>query len=100
MRLINAGALHNVFERYRNSPHTRMRDAGAQGMQMVINACIEFLDNAETIDAVEVVRCKDCKRRGTENCAMTFNTEDNGYYLTDWTSDDGFCSWGKRKEDE
>lgn len=57
------------------------------------------LEDAPTIDAVEVVRCKDCKSRGTENCAMTFNTEDNGYYLTDWTSDDGFCSWGKRKEE-
>lgn len=55
MRLIDVDALHNVFERYRNAPHVRMRNGVSEGMRMVINSCIEFLDNAKTIDAVEVV---------------------------------------------
>lgn len=91
-RLIDADVLQKKFEGLRE------KDIHATGRN-AYDLCAMLTEDAPTIDAVEVVRCKDCKRRGTENCAMTFNTEDNGYYLTDWTSDDGFCSWGERKEE-
>lgn len=49
----------------------------------------------------ELVRCKDCKRRGTSyECPfrhLTF-TEDEGYHYVDVTTDDGYCSVGERKE--
>lgn len=45
---------------------------------------------APTVDAVEVVRCKDCKRNGTELCPMLF-TE---------MKDNDFCSYGERREDD
>lgn len=44
------------------------------------------IENAPTIDAVEVVRCKDCKYFKYGKCA------DNGY---EWNQDD-FCSYGKK----
>lgn len=47
-------------------------------------------------ERVEVVRCKDCKHFGTEDCSMFF---DNDYYLLNWARDNDFCSWGKRKEE-
>lgn len=59
------------------------------------------------IDAVEVVRCKDCKLRGDYNCPMYWEElveiEDDGYRDIDWyehdnTEDDGFCDRGERKE--
>ena len=54
------------------------------------------LDDAETIDAVPVVRCKDCKR-----C----KSDDLGNLICDWTiykmgtSENNYCSCGKRKDD-
>lgn len=46
----------------------------------------EDIDNAPTVDAVEVVRCKDCRKFKTYACRMVAS----GY--------DDFCSYGERKE--
>lgn len=58
--------------------------------------------SAPTIDAVPVVRCKDCKNRGTSYACpyrrLVF-TEAEGYHYEDVTLDDSFCSFGERKED-
>lgn len=47
---------------------------------------------APTVDAVPVVRCKDCKNA---------REKENGYYACDWsaflTRGDWFCSHGERK---
>ena len=58
-----------------------------------------------TIDAVPVVRCRECKHRYTENCPMYFHDfywlEGYGEYVdddTDHTEDDYFCPKGERKE--
>ena len=60
---------------------------------------------AKTIDAVPVVRCRECKHRYTENCPMYFHDSywHEGYeeYVddyTDHTEDDYFCPKGERKE--
>ena len=54
-----------------------------------------ILQEAPTVDAVEVVRCKDCIRRyDTEECPMCFLSE--GQYH-EFTRDDGFCDRGERK---
>lgn len=47
-----------------------------------------------TVDAVPVVRCKDCKKRGTGECPME---QDYPWISTD--SDD-FCSYGERGEND
>ena len=58
-----------------------------------------------TIDAIPVVRCRECKHRYTENCPMYFHDfywlEGYGEYVdddTDHTEDDYFCQEGERKE--
>ena len=43
-----------------------------------------------TIDAVPVVRCKDCYKRDTSWCLM--------YYARLGTEDNDFCSYGERKD--
>ena len=54
------------------------------------------LESAPSVDAVEVVRCKDCIRRyDTDECPMCFLIE--GWYC-EFTQDDGFCDRGERKE--
>ena len=56
----------------------------------------EWLNNAPTIDAVPVVRCKYCIRRyDTDECPMCFLIE--GKYC-DYTNENGFCDRGERKE--
>lgn len=57
----------------------------------------EAIANAPTIDAVPVVRCKDCKHR-----YVTGST--THYYVCDFMdaeyNDNGYCHHGERKDDE
>ena len=51
---------------------------------------------AEAVDAVPVVRCKECKHRGdSDNCPLRHlaYTTDEGYFFADYTLDDSFCSY-------
>ena len=52
-----------------------------------------IIDIQPTVDAVEVVRCKDCKWRGGLGCAVRIVDE------SDRPKDDDYCSWGERRED-
>ena len=47
-----------------------------------------FISNAPTINAVPVVRCRECKHLGV--CGDATNLEVMGFY--------GYCSRGERKE--
>ena len=53
------------------------------------------LDAQPTVEAVEVVRCKDCKHRDTVICPMSATYED---YPWKDTRDNDFCSYGERKD--
>ena len=56
----------------------------------------EWIDNAPTIDAVEVVRCKDCrhayKRKPINKTAVLCELYGAGM------KDNDFCSYGERNE--
>jgi hypothetical protein len=69
----------------------------------VLKQTITDIGNAPTIDAVQVIRCKDCKRR--RNAAKNGRVYWNGYeYYCEIAHygvlDDGFCFYGERKDDE
>ena len=54
------------------------------------------IEEMPTIDAVPVVRCKDCIRRyDTDECPMCFLSEGKYY---EYTNGNGFCDRGERKE--
>ena len=56
----------------------------------------EWLNNATIIDAVTVVRCKDCKFGDWDsepNDAMVCMRTKDGF----WRSGNDFCSYGERK---
>ena len=60
------------------------------------NAVLDSIDSQPTVDAVEVVRCKDCIRRyDTDECPMCFLIEGKYY---EYTNGNGFCDRGERKE--
>lgn len=54
-------------------------------------SCEECVVNdAPTVDAVPVVRCRECKYHNKPSCPMRLSFN--------WTEDDDFCSYGERKE--
>ena len=58
-------------------------------------AFIIALNDAPTIDAVPVIRCKDCKHRGSDMCPM------ETVELDPWfgSKNDDFCSYGERRSE-
>ena len=63
---------------------------------------LRIIEQAPVVDAVPVVRCKECKFRGFDSCPMchdeyTYDEDDGGDYFTvDNTTDDGFCHKGAK----
>ena len=55
-------------------------------------------EDAPTVDAVEVVRCRDCKHAWIHPCGYVYCHRDgrNAYEMT--FNLDSFCSYGERKE--
>ena len=84
------------------------RTAG-KTMELVQKALKCMIDNAPTVDAVEVVRCKECKKWFTEDperckalsaspygwCCRNKTICDTDH--TDITQHDDFCSYGERR---
>ena len=61
------------------------------------NAVLDSIDSQPTVDAVEVVRCRECKHRGTDYCIFHIKGEPADEELLRKLDND-FCSYGKRKE--
>ena len=57
-----------------------------------------ILREAPTVDAVEVVRCRDCKHRGTNYCIFHIKGEPADEELLRKLDND-FCSYGERRTD-
>lgn len=59
---------------------------------------VDALFAAPTVDAVPVVRCKDCKYylHSNEKCEL-IDTRLHFYETRNRWTDDDFCAWGKRK---
>ena len=100
MRLIDADIADVVIIYDKSNELTQVSEA-----REYIKRQKAFLDKFPTIDAVPVVRCRECKHRYTEDCPMYFHASywHEGYeeYVdddTDHTEDDYFCQEGERKE--
>ena len=97
-RLIDANAVPKLFEKKYEETEQRILD-GATYLDTLAEGFTEADDvilSMPTVDAVEVVRCKDCKhwRENTLWCDM--NSRDRGENFN-WYEDD-FCSYGERKD--
>ena len=66
---------------------------GGTAIRLIHNA----IDNAPTVDAVPVVRCRECKHRGTDDCIFHIKGEPADEELL-LKLDNDFCSYGERKE--
>lgn len=86
MRLVDADAVRKQMDEKR--PGRAYEDAWA----------LTVLDNAPTVDAVPVCRCKDCKHylNSNERCEL-IDTRLHFYETDKRWPDDIFCAWGERK---
>lgn len=93
MRLIDADAL--IADSCRDCPEELRKRCKTEP------ACADtkFLFEIPTVDAVPVVRCRDCKR-----CKEVAYREGRGFSCAIWgrgwyrVQPDDFCSYGERKE--
>ena len=63
-----------------------------------INNQKAFLDKFPTIDAVPVVRCRECEHYKTGVCLKIYYDGLASRYAWQERNDDDFCSYGERKE--
>ena len=90
-RYIDADTLRVPFVNWLNA------NMGTEAMRHLMQEVIDGIDEAPTVDAVEVVRCKDCK-----------NWQQSVDGITKWcsvmrgreTKYDDFCSCGERREED
>lgn len=87
MRPIDADALMKAM--YRRAFETDGDTMWQSGCWVRYRAIEQVVKDAPTIDAVEVVRCEDCKHHGMSECPMW-----EGMITDDWM----WCCKGERKE--
>lgn len=87
MRLIDAEELERLFNAQIE-----------QGATDAFDAFDDALQDALTIDAVTVVRCKECKHYGMGVCLKIYS--DGNVHSAAWQQrkPEDFCSYGERKE--
>lgn len=98
MRLIDAGAVYKILE----SCEIRKATIGnpltdwEYGYTCGIERAESEIECAPTVDAVPVIRCKDCKH--WQKSVINYNE-----YVCYWggyvKQEDDYCSWAERKED-
>ena len=93
MRLIDADALMNVIRQHEYRLATKQ---GSIDYGMFTLGIQQAVDEQQTIDAVPVVRCRECKQGEIDD--PDFPDE---YYCHEgygWNKGDFYCAYGKRKE--
>ena len=58
---------------------------------------VSDIKSAPTVDAVPVVRCKDCKYGEVDDADLPTQYLCN-YHGADWNDENHFCSYGERKD--
>lgn len=92
MRLIDADSVKRGIEELKQSPwynekyldHFPIRK---EAVEVIEHLCI---DKEPSIDAVPVVRCRECKVKDEERCPWWHGVP----------ADEFYCAWGERKDNE
>ena len=91
-RLIDADALMDALDSLCDTvcQYSKVQRSVMCGSCPLGGAC-DVVDNAPTVDAEPVIRCKDCR---------FYNTHDHRCVrMNHGFKDDFFCSWGERKDE-
>ena len=96
MRLIDADALQNIL-----LPITTALEHEYGSLGGAVSGCMKHIDNAQTVDAVPVVRCRECKHLNVVNHKELYahRPKTNTAFLPfELDTREHFCSLGERKE--
>ena len=93
MRLIDADKLLEIYKKWIPQLLSKEDEGDRRGVE----TCIAVLEDMQTVDAVPVVRCRECKYRGTDDCIFHIKGEPADEELL-LKLDNDFCSYGERKE--
>ena len=93
MRLIDGNKLLETYKRWIPQLLSKEDEGDRRGVE----TCIMVLEDMQTVDAVPVVRCRECKYRGTDDCIFHIKGEPADEELL-LKLDNDFCSYGERKE--
>ena len=100
MRLIDANeVVENIVAERDKIPYELSSEKPfnhGNSMRGGIRKALRCIEQAPTVDAVPVVRCRECKYRFKNN-----GHDKSGCPIVDaniWMDDDDFCSHGERKE--
>ena len=93
-RLIDVNKVINSMQKCLDESPDKKHSVGYFAFESII----ECLKQEPTVDAVEVVRCRDCKHAWIHPCGHVYCHRDgrNAYEMT--FNLDSFCSYGERKE--
>ena len=83
MRMIDADALRSYMDECSKESRFRVYYGYAES----------FINAAPTVDAVEVVRCRECKHHENEEIGMVYCPN----MLGGWVAENWFCADGERK---
>ena len=97
-RLIDANALDERFDKRVEWLRLDVHDQYSLGLYHGAVTDKDLINEMPSVDAVEVVRCKDCKHAWIHPCGYVYWFID-GRIAYDMTFNlDSFCSYGERKE--
>ena len=92
MRLIDGNKLLETYKKWIPQRLSKEDEGDRRGVE----TCIMVLEDMQTVDAVPVVRCRECKYRGTDDCIFHIKGEPADEELL-LKLDNDFCSYGERK---
>ena len=98
-RSIDADELEEFFKgiTITNTGRTRGEAIRAVYISEVLKAVYNGVMNLPTIDAVSVVRCRDCIFHKEKRCTVW---RERAVIVECYTDDDGYCYKGERREHE
>ena len=108
MRLIEPNQITKMMSDLYISEDAVNMTGERQGLWVRYRAIEKAVSEIPTTDAVEVVRCRDCKHRYGDECPMRHiewvEYEEDGFMerddiVHDHTVDDGFCNCGERESE-
>lgn len=98
---IDRQELLSVMERASNwyTPNTKLGKSMRLGVELVRR----LVNKQPVVDAVEVVRCEECKHRGGDICPMLqiiYDPEEDEYTWEEFTESECFCYFGEKTNKE
>ena len=85
-RLIDADKLLEIYKKWIPQLSSKEDEGDRRGVE----TCVSVLEDMQTVDAVPVIRCLECKYHNKPPCPMRLSFN--------WTEDNDFCSYGERNE--